>query len=108
MKTEDNLITYIVEFNNDEHVIVHTNTVACERIENALLNMSAYYTSLQYTGYMDGHHFVINKVINNDTGDILSQNEVDDMYYHAFGPECISIRLDEDEEFTKYMEGFYK
>lgn len=57
----------------------------------ALKNMSVYYTDLVYIGYIDGDTFIVKKIINKFTGKPISKDELDNMYYEAFQPECIVI-----------------
>ena len=73
-----------------------------ENMCNAISEMAAEYNNLKFIGYKDGHHFCITDVINLDTKKSLTENEVEYMYYIAHGPECISIRMNE-EDFTDYL-----
>ena len=72
-------------------------------ITKALQDMSVEYPEVKFIGYMDGHHFMITSVINLVNNTELTEQEVDDMYYIAFGPECIGIRIN-DISFEEYME----
>jgi len=62
-----------------------------QRIARAIIDMSQGYDELTYEGHMDGHHFVIERIINHYDDSFLSEKEIADMYYTAFGPEAISI-----------------
>lgn len=77
------------------------------KIESSLLDMAYEYDEIQFKGYMDGHHYMITSVINLITGDELTKYEIEEMLYHAHDPECIGIRLNNDESFCEYMTGFY-
>ena len=63
-----------------------------EQIERAIQAMSFEYMELKYEGYMDGHRFHIERVTTPD-GTELTKQDLNEMYYSAFGPECITFRL---------------
>lgn len=65
-----------------------------DTIEEAIETMTQEYDKLAIYGYMDGHHFCITAIYN-ETGDYyLNEREINEMYYRAFGPECITLRIE--------------
>ena len=64
-----------------------------DTIEEAIEAMTQEYDKLTIYGYMDEHHFCITAIYN-ETGDrYLSESEINEMYYLAFGPECIKLHI---------------
>ena len=76
--------------------IVKVYDAPTDAIEEALEAMTQEYDKLAIYGYMDGHHFCITAIYN-ETGDYyLTENEINEMYYRGFGPECITLRINDN------------
>lgn len=76
----------------EDQYIISSDDVKLYDTDNiviALKAMSVYYTDLTYIGRIDGHHFIIDKVINEFNGKSLLEGDIEEMYYEAFSPECI-------------------
>ncbi len=80
-------------FTDDNVVVLGAPT---DRIKGAIQDMSVEYDELTFVGHMDGHHFCIERVINDRYGEDLTAQEICEMFYIAHGPECISISDFED------------
>lgn len=65
-----------------------------DALRDALDEMCAYYTDLNIIGYWDDDldAFIITKVINNVNGAELTQDELNEMVYIAFQPECVKVK----------------
>lgn len=94
-------LEFITEVNDDFMISVYTDKPedSTEDMQNAIADMAAEYNNLKFIGYKDGHHFCITEVINLDTNRSLSEDAVLYMYYIAHGPECITIRMNEEDYF---------
>ena len=76
-----------------ESEMVKVYDAPTDAIEEALGAMTQEYDKLTIYGYMDGHHFCITAIYNEASDCYLTENEIAEMYYRGFGPECITLRI---------------
>lgn len=88
---KDVKITAQYDILEDQYIISSDDVelLDTDNIVIALKAMSVYYTDLTYIGRIDGHHFIIDEVVNEFNKKSISLEDIEEMYYEAFSPECI-------------------